>query len=246
MLGILLTAYPAHPRYHQILVRTATGPRQALMYNTRDMRAKFSWKSYLLIAGLLSALAVFVLARLYPTFPGDERTLVAFQGLQTGWLDVLAVAVTKLGCTLLAAASGLAAIAVMVVMRRWADGLMLLLGGMLIAVGHSLKGLVERPRPEYYLLGPEPSGLGFPSGHSLYALIFGGILIFLVGKLIPNAALRYALQIGLVVLILAMGASRVYLGVHWPSDVIGGFLFGAVALVGLIALRNRVEDSWRS
>ncbi|MCH7606451.1 MAG: phosphatase PAP2 family protein [Chloroflexi bacterium] len=200
----------------------------------------------MLVAGLLSTLAVFALARVYPTFPGDERALLAFQGLQTGWLDVLAVAVTKLGCTPLAAASGSAAIVLMAVMRRWADGLMLLSGGMLIAVGDSLKGLVERVRPDYYLLGPEPSGLGFPSGHSLYAFIFGGLLILLVGKLVPIPALRYSLQIGLGALILAMGASRVYLGVHWPSDVLGGFLFGAVALMGLIALRNRVEDSWRS
>ena len=187
---------------------------------------------------------MFALARVYPTFPGDERVLLAFQGLQTGWLDVLALAVTKLGCTPLAAASGSAAIAVMAVMRRWADGLMLLMGGVLIAVGDSLKGLVARVRPDYYLLGPEPSGLSFPSGHSLYAIIFGGLLIYLVGKLVPIPALRYSLQIGLGALILAMGASRVYLGVHWPSDVIGGFLFGAVALMGLIALRNRVEDGW--
>lgn len=216
------------------------------MYNTRDMRVKFSWKPYLMVAGLLSAFAVFALARVYPTFPGDERTLLGLQGLQTAWLDVLAVAVTELGSTPLAAASGLAAIAVMAVMRRWADGLLLVLGGMLIVVGDSLKGLVQRTRPDYYLLGPEPSGLSFPSGHALYAFIFGGLLIFLVGKLVPIPALRYSLQIGLGALILAMGASRVYLGVHWPSDVIGSFLFGAVALVVLIVLRNRVEDSWRS
>ena len=216
------------------------------MYNTRDMRAKFAWKPYLMVAGLLSALVVFALARVYPTFPGDERALLAFQGLQTGWLDGFAVAVTKLGSKPLAAALVSAAIAIMVVMRRWADGLMIVLGGMLIALGHSLKDLVDRPRPDYYLLGPEPSGLSFPSGHAVFAFIFGGLLIFLVGKLVPIPALRYSLQIGLGALILAMGASRVYLGVHWPSDVIGAFLFGAVALVGLILLRNRVEDSWRS
>lgn len=209
------------------------------------MRAKLSWKSYLLVAGLPSALAVFALARVYPTFPGDEWALVAFQGQQTGWLDRSALALSTLGGTVVAGALVLAAAIVMAALRRWADGMMVVLGGLLIAAGDGLKSVVERPRPDYYLVGSEPSGLSFPSGHSIYAFIFGGILIFLVGKLIPFPALRYSLQTGLALLILAMGASRVYLGAHWPSDVIGGFLFGGVALGIIIALRNLVESRCR-
>jgi len=110
-------------------------------------------------------------------------------------------------------------------------------------IGHELKQVVDRPRPEYVLLGLEPESPGFPSGHSMYALIFGGLLIYLAGQFLPSLLLKRWSQCCLAALILAMGASRVYLGVHWPSDVIGGFLYGGLALVGLIALRYFWADS---
>ena len=67
-----------------------------------------------------------------------------------------------------------------------------------------------------------------------------GALIFLIQENIRPRLARRTLQVGLALLILVMGASRVYLGVHWPSDVIGGYLLGGLALGGLIWLRNRL------
>ena len=88
------------------------------------------------------------------------------------------------------------------------------------------------------IVGPDPSGLSFPSIHSIYAFLFGGILIVLVGELVRSQLLRLSFQITLGLLILAIGLSRVYMGVHWPSDVIGGYLFGGMALLALIRLRK--------
>ena len=54
---------------------------------------------------------------------------------------------------------------------------------------------------------------------------------------------RRAIQVALVLMVIAMGASRVYMGVHWPSDVIGSYVFGILALVSLVGLRNSVSPA---
>ena len=105
-----------------------------------------------------------------------------------------------------------------------------------------MKLLIDRPRPVYQIIEPFASGLSFPSGHSLLAVILGGVLVYLVGQWVRPILPRRAIQVGLILVVVGMGASRVYLGVHWPSDVIGGFLFGGVALAGLIGLRQLLEN----
>jgi undecaprenyl-diphosphatase len=109
-----------------------------------------------------------------------------------------------------------------------------------VAAGHGLKLLVQRPRPEFLVVGPDAGGFSFPSGHALFAALLGGVLVLLAEDLVRPLWLRRALQ-GVVVLIaLAVGASRVYLGAHWPSDVLGGYLAGVLALGGLMWLRDRL------
>jgi len=105
--------------------------------------------------------------------------------------------------------------------RRYADAAMLMLMGGLavIETGDGLKVIVDRPRPGYALLKSLPSNLSFPSGHSLLAVIVGGVLVYLVGLWVKPLLLRRSLQAGLVLVVIGMGASRVYLGPHWPSDV---------------------------
>ena len=212
------------------------------MYNMPRMRDKLTWKVYCVGAALLLTVALFFLARFYPTFPGDERALIEFQALQTGWMDTSALALSRIGGIPVAVGLVLAVIIMLVVLRHRSEALIVALSIIPMAVNDGLKRVVERPRPDYLLIGPEPSGFGFPSGHTVYALLFGGLLIYLSGQLVPLPALRRWLQAGLVVFILAMGASRVYLGVHWPSDIIGAYLYAGLALLGLIALRNLLAD----
>ena len=95
------------------------------------------------------------------------------------------------------------------------------------------------------MAGADASGLSFPSGHSLYALLFGGVLIVLANDLIRPLWIRRWVQLLLAALVLAIGISRIYLGVHWPSDVIGAFLFAGVSLVVILTLRNAlVSKVW--
>ena len=204
------------------------------------MSFRVSVKSCCLWTALLVTFALFPLAWAYSTFPGDERALMEVQGLQSGWLDQVALAVSSLGLVPVSITVVLAVSGSLFILRHQADALIVVLSVVPMVAGNALKLIVERPRPDYLLVGSAPHGLSFPSGHSVYAILIGGMLIFLVGQLVNPPLLRRWLQIGIGLVILAIGASRVYLGVHWPSDVLGGYLFGCMALVGLIALRNRL------
>ena len=202
-----------------------------------------SGKSCLLIAGMVGTVALFVLAWAYPTFPGDEGALVRFQALRTGWLDSTAEGFAKLGLYWVFLPAAAVLTGCLLFLRKYADAAMVVAGLVVIGIGNGLKLLVERPRPEYHLFDSMSSSFGFPSGHALLAVIMGGVLVYLVGHWVRPLAPRRAIQIGLVLTVMAMGASRVYLGVHWPSDVIGSYAFGLMALVGLIGLRNAVASA---
>ena len=187
---------------------------------------------------MASTLLIFFMAAALATFPGDQGALEGFRSNQSEWLDSVALAVTTLGGQAVAAALMAGLIALLVLSRRRLDALVVLISAAPIVVGFLLKEVVGRARPDYFILGSEPSSLSFPSGHALFAIIFGGLLIILAGDLIHPVKLRRAIQVGLALLILAVGASRIYLGVHYPSDVLGSYLFGAMALLGLVWLRN--------
>ncbi|PKB78705.1 MAG: hypothetical protein BZY88_17090 [SAR202 cluster bacterium Io17-Chloro-G9] len=207
------------------------------------MIQRIYWKPCCLGLGLLATAALFVLASAFPKFPGDERALVEFQAFQTGWLDNAAVAVSSLGLFYVFLPIVAVVIAVLFVKDRWADAFLVGLSLVPIALNVVLKFLVDRPRPDFHIIGPDASGLSFPSGHSVFAFIMGGVIIYLVEQFVSSIALRRWIQGSVMLLVVAIGASRVYMGVHWPSDVIGGYVFGALALLVMIAMRNAVATS---
>lgn len=95
-------------------------------------------------------------------------------------------------------------------------------------LNEGLKLAFHRPRPEFFRL-VEETGLSFPSGHSMNGMVFFGLLAFLLmNKLSGERKYFYVIFLGL--LIFSIGISRIYLGVHYPSDVIGGFCFGGFIL----------------
>lgn len=204
------------------------------------------WQLWWLAGGLLLTLVIFVFAWFYATFPGDQQALERFQNSQTGWLDTAASAVSRLGWMPVSSVLMVLTVVALFVTRRWADALVVTLSGIPIGVGILLKDVIGRARPEYFLTGSAPSSLSFPSGHSLFAMLFGGLLIVLAEELPISTPIRRGLQTVLAMLILGVGASRVYLGVHWPSDVVGGYLFGIVALMGLVWMRNHLPNSRRA
>ena len=85
-----------------------------------------------------------------------------------------------------------------------------------------LKHIVQRPRPTEFRIIDE-TGYSFPSGHSMISMAFYGFLIYLIHKKLQNTKIKYTLSILLSILIVSIGITRIYLGVHYTSDVLAGF-----------------------
>ena len=86
-----------------------------------------------------------------------------------------------------------------------------------------LKNLIQRPRPEGYRLIQE-NGYSFPSGHSMVSMAFYGLIVYLIWKKVKNPKERYILCTICAILPILIGFSRIYLGVHYASDVLAGLL----------------------
>lgn len=93
-----------------------------------------------------------------------------------------------------------------------------------------LKVIVARPRPNVLRLTIE-DGYSFPSGHAMVSMGYYGFLIYLIYKNIKSKKLKYTLITFLSLLILLIGVSRIYLGVHFATDVLGGFIIAVIYLV---------------
>lgn len=113
-------------------------------------------------------------------------------------------------------------------------------------LNHFLKAVIERPRPTSERL-VEVTGYSFPSGHAMISIGFYGFISFLLYQELKNKTNK-ALFIPwlLGIMILCIGLSRIYLGVHYPSDVIAGFLSGGLWLTLCIILSYRIKISEKS
>ncbi|WP_233434888.1 phosphatase PAP2 family protein [Mesobacillus jeotgali] len=104
-----------------------------------------------------------------------------------------------------------------------------------------LKLYFHRARPDFHRL-IEIGGYSFPSGHAMNAFSFYSILAFLLWRHVPTHMGRNAVILLSTFMIIAIGLSRVYLGVHYPSDIIGGFLASGLWVVAVIWLFQRYKE----
>lgn len=118
-------------------------------------------------------------------------------------------------------------------------------GGILIS--SFAKEIFDRPRPDLVPHGSIVHTASFPSGHSMMAAVAYLTLGVLLARVQPHRHLKIFVMITAVTLTLLVGASRVYLGVHWPTDVVAGWLAGAawaavcLGAARVLAARGRVE-----
>ena len=105
-----------------------------------------------------------------------------------------------------------------------------------------LKNIVQRPRPNEFRLIDE-RGYSFPSGHSMISMAFYGFIIYLIYKNIQNKYIKCITIIILSILIFLIGLSRIYLGVHYTSDVLAGFLI-SIAYLNVITsfIKNYINN----
>ncbi|HEX8425082.1 phosphatase PAP2 family protein [Hymenobacter sp.] len=106
-----------------------------------------------------------------------------------------------------------------------------------------LKQFYQRPRPLLPLVSA--SGLSFPSGHAMISASFYGLLIYLIYINVRNKGWRWLSMAGLVLLVALIGLTRVYLRVHYATDVLAGFTAGLVWLLVAIPLLKQVETRVR-
>lgn len=98
-----------------------------------------------------------------------------------------------------------------------------------------LKNIFLRPRPNEFRI-IEETGFSFPSGHSMVSMAFYGYFIYLICKNVKNKNVKYTLCALLSILILLIGLSRIYLGVHYTSDVVAGLCFSMAYLIIMISI----------
>ena len=129
--------------------------------------------------------------------------------------------------------------------KWWSEAL--LLGGNLVLTGllvKLLKGVYQRPRPVLQHLVVE-SGFSFPSGHALASTLVVGALVIIVSQRVKNRHLRHLLQVLLMVFILTIMTSRIYLGVHYPTDVLGSLFLGLGMLHIEFPYYDKLRFQWR-
>lgn len=187
--------------------------------------------------GVLFALMA-ALAAVRDSFPADLFLAHRWQDVDVPVLGGTLAFANALGFAWAAAAIMAGVIALLALRRRWLEGGLVVLTLLPHGLQTGIKELVGRARPseELVRVSEEASGSGFPSGHVVGAMVFYGLVLYLTPRLIKSRPLRVVLGLFCVFMIVATGPARVYTGAHWPSDVVGGYLFGLLCLAVLIAL----------
>jgi undecaprenyl-diphosphatase len=188
------------------------------------------------------AVALFVLVAYWvlvgrdpgPT-PGDETAIELAGHLHSGFMDTFSKVITFLGSGGFVWALTAVCGAFLVWSKRWAELGVLLAGMAISSFGFlEIKALVDRPRP------PEPlvdtTGSSFPSGHATHSVLYVWLAVTIVLRLRPGMARATLVVVAGLVLTALVGLSRVYLDVHYLSDVSAGWALGAAAFAGSAAV----------
>ena len=134
----------------------------------------------------------------------------------------------------------IATIALLLLIKNKKIGLSIFSNIVIITIlNQLLKRILRRPRPTEFRI-VEETGYSFPSGHSMVSMAFYGYLIYLIYRYIKNKYIKWSLIVLLSILICLIGISRIYLGVHYTSDVLGGFLLSISYLVVYISLIKKI------
>jgi membrane protein DedA with SNARE-associated domain len=169
--------------------------------------------------------------------PGDTTAVDVVERLRSGWLVDVAKLLTGLGAGALVYSLAAVCAAALLARRRWGELGVLVAGMAIVYVGvHELKLSVDRPRPAGGLVTTE--GASFPSGHAAYSTFYVWLAVTIVMRLRPSITRRAAVVATGIALAALVGLSRVYLDVHYLSDVNAGWALGAAAfaLCGAVAL----------
>lgn len=192
---------------------------------------------------VIFALTLSVLAHYESRFPGDLEVTLLFQSIDSRPLLMAMRGVSYM------TGEWRAAIVVVVtgIITWWSlgglEGSMVVLSGLTATVNEAFQIVINRPRPVADLVNVfvVETGASFPSGHAFFAVVVLGVLSYLTIAHQTKRYMRILAASGFLILILWIGTSRVYLGVHWASDVIGGYVVGSPFLGLEIWLYQRLK-----
>ncbi|MEP6660127.1 MAG: phosphatase PAP2 family protein [Acidimicrobiales bacterium] len=234
----VLAAYPVAETWQEDLVARA---RHDGWVRTS---AKILVASYVVLAAAMVGLGLSV-SHFGPISRWDNSVVGWFSDHRSsGWNDA-AKALSALTDTVTIAAVAVATLLVLAWRRRWVDMLVLGIGLPLeLLVLTTATFTVDRPRPDVERLGRLPGTASFPSGHTAAGIVcYGGILVLLSRnrRPVPRAALA-AGSLLVALLVAGVGFSRVYQGLHFPTDVMAGAVYGAGCLAVAVLITAICAD----
>jgi undecaprenyl-diphosphatase len=199
--------------------------------------------------GLLVAAGVALGAVVQDVIAGDDSarldrpTLEFFARHRQPWLTTTARAVTILGSTAVLVPV-VAVVGLWFWRRRRTTRPLLLLGAAYLgstALYHLIKLATNRPRPPGALAVGHFAGSAFPSGHATQAAAVWGMLAAIAAASFGGWRPKVASWVAAVVVVAAVGTSRVYLGAHWPTDVLAGWALGAIWLFAVLSAARAID-----
>src|SRR5688572_4937435 len=196
---------------------------------------------FALAAGILALLGWAITGPLRGTAAGfDSSIRTTIRQLQSPLWTAFFLALTKLGSGLylwiIGAAAGL-----IFIMLRWFRTLflfILLMAGQ-AALHHGFKWIFARPRPSALINYRAVESFSFPSGHTFASLCLYGMIAWIVTRQIENPAVTAAVWILTGILILLIAASRVYIGIHYPTDVLAALLAGSIWMAAVMSADHK-------
>lgn len=159
----------------------------------------------------------------------DDTIYNYIYSFRSDFLDTLFKSITKFANTITVI---LLVVLLMIFLERKSMWTLLITVVSTVSLNQILKHTIRRIRPDHLRL-IEEGGFSFPSGHSMISIALYGSLIYLVYKNIKNKIVKTILIVLLTILILEIGISRIYLGVHYPTDVLAGFCL-AISIIILV------------
>lgn len=163
-----------------------------------------------------------------------------FYSIRTPWLTEVVKGITFMGNTKTIIVLCLVFLVVPKLTKRF--GLPIAAAAIVGAgINKIMKHIMLRPRPDVSLHLIEQGGWSFPSGHSISSLLMYGLLAWLIRRYVKDKRIANITTVLLTMLWIGIGLSRIYLGVHYPTDVLGGWMLGMVVMLVVIAVVEKVE-----
>ena len=228
---------PVVTEAQRVAAETAVSGRRAVSRGTIFL-AFYLW----LLSG---AIMISLIARYTQFFPGDRSITRNLQRQHNPWLRRFMIAISEIGFPKIGIPFTFSVAGIFWVLRFRLEAIFVLLTSSSNILNWIVKRLIKRPRPTSELVTVarvinEPS---FPSGHVMHYLNLFGLLDYLLATNWRSGRLRNILLAICTSLIVLIGPSRVYLGAHWPSDVMAGYIYGGLWFGGLMTIYLRIK-SW--